>query len=397
MNQTNHPLIVGGGPTGAGAALFLAQAGIPVRVIDAAPTPTTLSKALAVNPRTLEILEPTGITEKMLAIGEPIRGGIIRRGREIVAHLTFDKLRVKYPFMLALSQATTERLLREALDAAGGRIERGVSMTECANDGDGVQVGLTNVATGAIESIRCPWMLAADGAHSAARRSLGVGFPGSTFESPWYLADVPLDTTLEQDSAHVIFRDDGFLFLLRVVGDDTSLAKSKAPLWRVLGNMPQPLDHLVDATPADAPIWESSFRIAHRINDHMQVGNIYFAGDAAHIHSPVGARGMNLGLEDAYVFSRLAHTGQLGSYEKLRRPVDAAVVKRVERVARMIIAQSPLVRMLRTAMYRFGSHIPFVTNKVVHIVTGLDHPLNVSSDNSAKDLDSARRPHACLP
>jgi 2-polyprenyl-6-methoxyphenol hydroxylase-like FAD-dependent oxidoreductase len=396
MNQSTKPLIVGGGPTGTGAALFLARAGIATCVIDAAPAPTTLSKALAVNPRTLEILEPTGITQKMLAIGQPIRGGIIRQGRKVVAHLLFEQLHHKYPFMLALSQATTERLLREAFEAAGGRIERGITLSDCRNDGDGVAVDLTNVATGETESVHSPWMLAADGAHSAARRALGVGFPGSTFASPWYLADVPLETTLESDSAHIIFLDAGFLFMLRVIGDDTALTPSKAPLWRVLGNMPQPLNHLVDAAPAGSPIWESSFHISHRINDHLQVGNVYFAGDAAHLHSPVGARGMNLGLEDAYVFSQLAAAGRLDGYEKLRHPVDALVVKRVERVSRMASAQSPILRLVRTALYRFGSRIPFIANQIAHVVTGLDHPLVVDAGKPAEKSVSTRRPHACV-
>ncbi len=396
MSTTNQPLIVGGGPTGTGAALFLARAGIATRVIDAAPAPTTLSKALAVNPRTLEILGPVGVTKKMLGIGQPIRGGIIRQGRKVVAHLLFEKLDSKYPFMLALSQATTERLLREALEAAGGRIERGISMSDCRNDGDSVAVDLTNVATGATESVPCPWLLAADGAHSAARRALGVGFPGSTFPSPWYLADVPLDTTLESDSAHIIFLEDGFLFMLPVVGDDAALTPSKAPLWRVLGNMPQPLDHLIDAAPAGSPIWESSFHISHRINDHLQVGNVYFAGDAAHLHSPVGARGMNLGLEDAFVFSQLAKAGRLDGYEKLRRPVDAMVVKRVERVSRMANAQSPILRLIRTAMYRFGSRIPQVADQIVHVVTGLDHPLVIDAGKPADKSQSSRRPQACV-
>jgi 2-polyprenyl-6-methoxyphenol hydroxylase-like FAD-dependent oxidoreductase len=90
------------------------------------------------------------------------------------------------------------------------------------------------------------------------------------------------------------------------------------------------LSRLVEAEQAGQPVWESNFHISHRINATLAKGNVYFAGDAAHIHSPVGARGMNLGLENAWVFAYLVKTNQLHKYDRLRRPVDRQVVRRVE-------------------------------------------------------------------
>lgn len=193
MNRLARPLIVGAGPVGKGAALFLARAGVITRLIDAAAEPARQSKALAVNPRTLEILEPTGITEKMLAIGSPIRGARFQDRNRSLAEFSFERLRHKYPFLLALSQATTERLLGEALEAAGITVERGTSLVACTDGGGGITAELKH-ADGLVETVRCPWLLAADGAHSTARSQMGVGFPGSSFPTLWHLADVTLET-----------------------------------------------------------------------------------------------------------------------------------------------------------------------------------------------------------
>src|SRR5262245_664531 len=136
-----RPLIVGAGPTGKGAALFLARSGIGTRVIDIALAPAHQSKALAVNPRSLEILEPTCVTQQMLAIGLKIRRARLHNGRKII-DIPFNRLPTKYPFMLALSQAVTERLLGEAIAKFGGSVERGVGLVRCRNLADGVEVKL---------------------------------------------------------------------------------------------------------------------------------------------------------------------------------------------------------------------------------------------------------------
>jgi 2-polyprenyl-6-methoxyphenol hydroxylase-like FAD-dependent oxidoreductase len=371
MAIQQRPLIVGAGPTGKGAALFLARAGIATRVIDIAPEPARQSKALAVNPRTLELLEPTGVTEQMLAVGLPIRRARLHNGPQIV-DILFNELPSKYQFMLALSQAVTERLLGEAYEKLGGRVERGVGLVGCRNTKDGVIAELRHQSGNTSETVECPWLLAADGAHSTTRHSLHVAFPGSTFEAPWYLADLPLKTSLQPDVAHAFFIESGFVFVIRVV-DDESPANAEKPIWRVISSLPNPIDRLLEAEPAGPPVWESSFRIAHRINQQLQVGNVYFAGDAAHLHSPIGARGMNLGLEDAWVFAQLAAKGQLERFNTIRKPVDARIVRRIELVSRMVVADSSIVRLMRALFARWGLNVPAVRRQFIKIASGLDH------------------------
>jgi 2-polyprenyl-6-methoxyphenol hydroxylase-like FAD-dependent oxidoreductase len=178
MDHQERPIIVGAGPVGLGAALFLARQGQPVRVVELRDEPTTHSKALAVNPRTLDLLAPTGVTRRMLEIGLPVRNARLHRRGRVVAALSLAGIHPRYPFMLALSQATTERLLAEALHEAGGTVERGLKLVACRNEADGVEVTLETTAGGPHETAHCPWLLAADGAHSTAREQLGIEFVG---------------------------------------------------------------------------------------------------------------------------------------------------------------------------------------------------------------------------
>ncbi len=224
---------------------------------------------------------------------------------------------------------------------------------------------------------------------------MGIDFAGSSFAHEWYLADVPLRTNIAADRAHIFFLAGGaFLFLLRVV--DEALASRQAgdappagPIWRVLGNRPEPLSQLVEAEQAGPAIWTSSFHISHRINAALSAGRVYFAGDAAHLHSPAGARGMNLGLEDAWVFAELARTERLGEYNQLRRPVDQQVVRQVEFVSRIVSAESWVYRFLRAVVFPTAIKISFLRSRMVKTVTGLDHELpRINSTHPASGAGS---------
>jgi 2-polyprenyl-6-methoxyphenol hydroxylase-like FAD-dependent oxidoreductase len=261
------------------------------------------------------------------------------------------------------------------LERAGGKVERGTELITCRNQPDGtVEAVLQHPHHGRSETVTCPWLLAADGAHSTTRESTGVTFRGSSLQHRWHLIDGSLHTRLDASLAHAFFYDHGFLFLIRVI-DDAASRSATPPIWRVISNHRALLSRIPESEVAGPPVWTSEFHVSHRITAQFQAGNIYFAGDAAHIHSPIGARGMNLGIEDAWVFSELVRTRQLHRYEALRKDVDGLIVKRIERLSRIISSESVIARLIRSVAPPLVAKLPALQHRLLPVLTGLDHDL----------------------
>lgn len=356
------PLVVGAGPVGLAAALFLARDGIMCRIVETAAERTAESRALGVNPRTLELLEPTGVTEKMLAEGLRMSALNIHR-RDRAVRLGLGDLPHRYPFMLILPQADSERLLAEACAAHGIAIERRVTARAAAIDGDEAVVTLVH-ADGEEETVRSGLVVAADGARSKMRTSLGNAFPGQTYPEPWRLVDLELEMPGARREAHVFLDARGVLALIPFADDG---------LWRAIAFGGDPRAKLPPNAKTGRVVWESEFRISNRSVERLSLGPVHFAGDAAHIHSPIGARGMNLGIEDAYVLSALAVRGRLGDYENLRRPVVRRVISQVDRATRIVMGRSLPTRMMRAVLPTLLSVAPGLFRIGRRQLLGIDH------------------------
>jgi 2-polyprenyl-6-methoxyphenol hydroxylase-like FAD-dependent oxidoreductase len=148
-------------------------------------------------------------------------------------------------------------------------------------------------------------------------------------------------------------------------------------LWRVISNVPHMLDRLPNGTTYGKPAWESDFGISSLLADRLQEGNIYLAGDAAHIHSGLGARGMNLGIEDAYVFATLASEERLTNYERLRHPIDKSVVQQTERITEVPRGKKPFAKVARTLIPFIAPFISLGQTKIAEWVLGLDHEVQL--------------------
>ncbi|MEW4452380.1 FAD-dependent monooxygenase [Bremerella sp. JC817] len=380
------PLIIGAGPVGMAAATFLSQDGIVPRIVDKRAERSKFSKALAINPRTLELLEESGITDQLLGLGRKIHGTTFHRNDKIIAEVDFNDLEHRFPFMLALSQATTERVLSEHLARKGIEIERQLELVESPALIQG-KANLVHSETQSHLQIDAPWILAADGAHSVARKSVHVPFAGDTYDRAWVLDDIPLASDFAPDRAHIKLLDDGFLFLLPIY---TGEEKPGEPtVWRVMGNYPEPLAQLTESNLIGESLWNSSFHIAHRVVESMSVGQVYFAGDAAHLHSPVGARGMNLGIEDAWVFAELAKRDELKLYDQQRWPVDNAVVQRIRTITDFAKGESWMRRTIRNVMLPRVMRWKSIRENMLKTLTGLDHPLPLMQKKAASEAEAA--------
>ena len=362
-------LIVGAGPTGLAAALFLVQRGVAVRIIDAAPAPTTTSKALLVNPRTLEILHDSGVAARIMTEGTRLTGACLHRGTKLVASLDVLALLPGQP-LIGLAQARTEALLTEALQTQGATVERGVSLQTLHQDAECVTLTLQH-ADGRIENTSAALVFGADGARSTVRHQLGLAFEGSAFPEPWRLWDVQLQTTLDPQRVHIVFLPDGFMFLMALQDD----------VWRVLGNSADPLAQLPASSVPGRVCWQSEFHIAHRLVSRVCVQRVALGGDAAHIHSPLGARGMNLGIEDAWVFADCAADAldgglqRIREYGQLREVVHHEVVKKIAAMTRLMRGKPAALARIREWTIPQLVKLPSVRKQMAATIAGMDHPL----------------------
>jgi 2-polyprenyl-6-methoxyphenol hydroxylase-like FAD-dependent oxidoreductase len=364
-------LIVGAGPTGLAGALFLAAQGVRCRIVDKALEPTTLSKALVCNPRTLELLEPTGVTAKVLAEGKPVGRFELHKGDEVLFGMRLEEIETRFP-LTVIPQARTEALLAEALAGYGVHVERGVSFESLSQVEDAVTVVLAH-ADGRRETVETPILFAADGAHSLVRHALNLDFPGTAFPEPWKLADVKLQAPVEGAQVFGEFLPHGLVFCAAFAPDH----------WRIITTRDEPTEHLPAGSQLKEVVWASDFHISHRIAEKLTVGRVLLGGDAAHLHSPVGARGMNLGIEDGYVFAHIAKDAlegrpeRLEDYHRLRHPVDKAVVKKIETISRIARGEG-LWNVVREVAPHLAGQIPQLRRIMQETVAGMDHPVRLS-------------------
>ncbi|MFF2573734.1 FAD-dependent monooxygenase [Streptomyces sp. NPDC058084] len=392
-------LVVGAGPVGLTAAAELRRNGTAVRIVDRLPERLPYAKAVGIQPRTLEVWDRMGCVRAALEAAVPMRGQLLYRdGREearIELALPDD---VPYRFA-ALPQYETERILEELLARVGSWIERRTELVGFEQDEDGVTARLVRTGDGgqpAEEEVRCRYLVGCDGAHSAVRKGLGLSFEGGAFPEEYMLGDVEVDWDLPAgygvrstrhgpdgapDDILVCIPLPGrgrYRVSMRVPpelsaaqravraadgvahGLETGRGPQLADIQAVLDRLsPQPVT-------ASALRWSSVFRIGHRLVDRYGEGRVFVAGDAAHIHPPTGAQGMNTGIQDAYNLAwklSLAVAGAaspelLSSYDAERRPVGEEVVGRTVRHATAGGVQTdpeePVTLMLREAQLLVG-------------------------------------------
>ena len=385
--QPVHALVVGAGPVGLTMAAELARHGVPCRIVDKSPEPTDKSKALVLWSRSLELLRAIGCVDAFIAAGRPAHGmSLYGEGRRLV-HFTFDDVDSPYPYALMIPQSETERLLNEHLRRLGVTVERPVELIAFKTDADAVLCTLRH-ASSTEEVIRVRWLVGCDGAHSTVRHSLGVAFAGEPEPHDWLLADAHVKGALPADEVSIFWHEEGLLAFFpippdrfRVIADTGGARAADQPPVPTLAEV-----QAVVATrgPGDLTllnaVWLTGFRIHERKVADYRHGDVYLAGDAAHIHSPAGGQGMNTGMQDAFNLAwklGLVDRGRgreplLESYNLERGAVGEAVLRNTGAMTRIATVRAPVAQQLRNRITSFLMSLEIVQQRMASALTEID-------------------------
>ena len=356
-------LIVGAGPSGLMMAAQLLRHGVQPVIIDSKEGPTDESKALGVQARSLEIYRQMGVVDRIIKDGKQADGVIFNEDGKQLAKLSLGNVgegHTPFPFILLYQQSKNERLLLDFLTLNCCPVYWKTDLIALKQTAKQAEAQLQ---TGdQLIDITCDWVVGADGAHSAVRKQLQIPFSGDTYAHEFYLADVELDNE-ELDDNYVQ------LYLAKN-GISAFFPMPEASRYRIIGNLPgEPgkkdwaledvLPFLNAVTKSSINIvhnyWFTIYKLHHRMADKFREQRCFLIGDAAHIHSPVGAQGMNTGLQDAYnlawklagVVNGQIREAVLDSYAAERMPVAKDLLSTTDRIFTIIMSNNFFTRLFK--------------------------------------------------
>ena len=371
-------LIVGAGPTGLALAIQLIRLQVDFVILDKKETTTPFSKAIGVQARTLEIYEQIGLAGKLVEQGWITEKASLVEGGEVRGVIELSNIgegMSPYPFLLIVEQGKHEKILYDFIKASGRDVFWQTELIEFSQDESGVraQVKKTN---GDAEIIEAKFLVGCDGAKSVVRHALGLSFEGSTFERLFYVADTQVDWRFAHDSLYVCLAQNTITAFFPMTGENH---------FRIVGTFPEGherdegeiLYEEIEAqikkdTELELDIhdvnWFSVYKVHSRRVNKFSNGRCFVAGDAAHIHTPAGAQGMNTGIQDGYnlawklamVLRGKASLSLLETYDKERSANAKGLLQTTDRVFDFGASDEWFIAFFRTKVF------PYIANFALH-------------------------------
>jgi 2-polyprenyl-6-methoxyphenol hydroxylase-like FAD-dependent oxidoreductase len=403
-------LIAGAGPTGLVLALWLTHFGVRLRIVDKVAEPGTTSRALGIQARTLELYNQVGLAQKLVERGLKFTAANLWvRGRPI-ARVPFGDMGVglsPYPYMLIFPQDEHERLLIARLGELGVAVERPLELVAFEERGDCIVAQLKH-PDGIVERCEASYIAGCDGARSSVREALATGFPGGTYAHMFYVADIVGTGPVIDKELHVALDDAAFLAAFPMAGDGHA---------RLIGTVKE------DAANANKSLqwsdvsevilqrlkveigkinWFSTYHVHHRVAANFRKGRAFLLGDAAHIHSPVGAQGLNTGLGDAVnlawklaaVCQQRAPARLLDTFEPERIAFADRLIATTDRAFKLVTSESARARWVRARAVPFLMPKLFSRQSIRRLMFRTLSQTSIEYRRSALSQGSAGEVHA---